>query len=233
MTQEPFIYDTTGTLLTLLHWRQPHQALWVPLLDTALLPRLASGRKSETYWPVAVADSRFYCIILKGGDRHPYFPRPLLSDFDFRVPLTSPSSSSDQAKLQGQDGDGVDAAGAEGEIPRLEEALVRQSALHTLATDTAAATRSTAARRAALAAEALEIDKVLLQLLAAECVAGEERGMKCMELVGLMRDRSGRVLEAARKVAGRFERGVLGEKIVEVEERRLLGRDGEDRADGF
>lgn len=103
---------------------------------------------------------------------------------------------------------------------------MRQSVLQALAADTAGATRSTAGQRAALAQGELEIDKVLLQLLAAECVAGEERGMKCLELIGLMRDKSGRMLEAAGKVAGRFGRGVLREKIAEVEEGMLLGGAG-------
>src|ERR1700712_1804491 len=87
--QNPCIYDSTGTLLTLLHWRTPSQATWVPLLDTKLLSRLASGRKTESYFPVAVADNKFHCIILKGGDQYPYFPRPLLSEFDFQIPLSS------------------------------------------------------------------------------------------------------------------------------------------------
>jgi len=59
------IYTTDGVLLVLLHWRLPGQAKWVPLLDTKLLDRLASGRKEETYWPVAVSREKFCCIILK------------------------------------------------------------------------------------------------------------------------------------------------------------------------
>jgi chromosome transmission fidelity protein 4 len=60
-------------------------------------------------------------------------------------------------------------------------------------------------------------------LLAAECREGEERGMKALEMVSLMRDRSGKMLEAAVKIAARFERDVLGEKISALAERRLVG----------
>jgi chromosome transmission fidelity protein 4 len=71
----------------------------------------------------------------------------------------------------------------------------------------------------------VEIDKTLLQMMAVECREGEERGMRALEMVGLLRDRSGRMIEAAGKVAERYGRGVLGEKIREVAEERLLGMD--------
>lgn len=62
---DPCVYDSDGVLLVCMHWRQTGQAKWVPLLDTRLLERLASGRKEESYWPVAVAQDKFHCIILK------------------------------------------------------------------------------------------------------------------------------------------------------------------------
>lgn len=62
---DPAVFDSAGVLLVLQHWRRPGQARWVPLLDTAALARLASGRKFEHYWPVALAHDKFHCIILK------------------------------------------------------------------------------------------------------------------------------------------------------------------------
>jgi chromosome transmission fidelity protein 4 len=73
----------------------------------------------------------------------------------------------------------------------------------------------------------LEIDKVLLQLLNVECREGEERGMKALEIVSLMKDRNGKMIEAAGKVAGRYGRTVLEDKIRELEEKRLMGMDDE------
>src|SRR5215475_11951200 len=84
------VYISTGVLLVLQHWRNPGQAKWVPLLDTNHLERRVGGRKEESYWPVAVSRDRFCCIILKGGEKYPYFPRPLLSEFDFKVPVSNP-----------------------------------------------------------------------------------------------------------------------------------------------
>ena len=74
----------------------------------------------------------------------------------------------------------------------------------------------------------LEIDKTLLQMMAVECREGEERGMRALEMVMLMRDRSGKMIEAAGKVAERYGRSVLGEKIREVGEEKLLGAMDED-----
>ena len=59
------MYTSDGLLLVLLHWRLSGQAKWVPLLDTRQLDRLASGKKEESYWPVAVSQEKFCCIILK------------------------------------------------------------------------------------------------------------------------------------------------------------------------
>ncbi|KAF2156030.1 WD40 repeat-like protein [Myriangium duriaei CBS 260.36] len=217
---DPCIFDATGVLLICLHWRTPGQAKWVPLLDTRALDRLASGKKDEAYWPVAVADERFHCIILKGGEKHPYFPRPLLSDFGFRVPVATRKTNNDPEAM---DDDGEDNEGQ-----KLEEEFVRHSVLRDLHEDLVANTKAGSAEKTALARREVEADKVLLQLLANECREGEERGMRALEIVGLLRDRSGKMLEAAGKIAARFGRDVLGEKIEILAERRLVGLVDED-----
>ena len=205
---DPCVYDSEGVLLICLHWRTPGQAKWVPLLDTTQLDRLATGRKEESYWPVAVAKDKFHCIILKGGERYPYFPRPLLSDFDFKIPV----SSSDNADEDD-----------ENETQRLEERFVRNSLLLDLQDDLVTNTDATHAQKSEVMQRQVDVDKVLLQLLAAECREGEERGMKALEIVSLLKDRSGRMLEAAGKIASRFGRDVLNEKIAALAERRLVG----------
>ncbi|KAK3344405.1 WD40-repeat-containing domain protein [Lasiosphaeria hispida] len=249
---DPCIYDSTGTLLTLLHWRQPSRASWIPLLDTKLLPRLASGRKKESYYPIAVADNKFHCIILKGGDQYPYFPRPLLSEFDFSIPLTSAPTRRKKSKksrknaLEAELDDDIDMDGessSEGEVELdneegengaapesrpLEQNYLLKGLQAAQLADLVDATTSSADQRAALARLELDIDKTLLQLLAIECREGEERGMRALEVVGLLRDRSGRMVEAARKIAERYGRTILGEKIQEVGEKLVGGDDDDD-----
>ncbi|KAJ5888829.1 hypothetical protein N7495_008870 [Penicillium taxi] len=218
-TGDPCIYDTTGVLLVLQHWRTPGQARWVPLLDTKQLARLAGGRKAETYWPVAAAQDRFHCIILKGGDKNPYFPRPLLSEFEFQVPISSNPP---------KDPESEDAAEERNDGSKFEETFVRGNLLLSLFRDLLASTNATASQRTELARKELEIDKTLLQMLAIECREGEERGMKALELVSMMNDRNGKMIEAAAKVAQRYDRGVLEDKIRELAERRVMGLGDDD-----
>ncbi|KAI1780478.1 WD40 repeat-like protein [Hypoxylon cercidicola] len=230
---DPCIYDSTGTLLTLLHWRQPSRASWIPILDTKLLPRLASGRKTESYFPIAVADSKFHCIILKGGDQYPYFPRPLLSEFDFSIPLTSePPKPKKATNPDAMDQDGTpepEDDDDESETRRLEQQYLLKGIAAAQLQDLVESTRGSSAQRSGLARLELEIDKTLLQFLAVECREGEDRGMRALELVLLMRDRSGRMVEAAGKIADRYGRAILGEKIREVGE--LGGGVGEEDDD--
>lgn len=221
---DPCIYDSNGVLLVLKHWETMGQAKWVPLLDTKLLDRLKDGKKEETYWPVAVADNKFHCIILKGGDKSPYFPRPLLTEFDFSIPVCR-SVEKEKDPDGDEDLDTEESNAAVG--ARLEEAYVRQSTLLALLEDRVQALGNKASR--ALKAEVmkleLEVDKILLQLFAVECREGEERGMKAMEIVHLIKDSSGKMIEAAAKVAGRFGRTVLEDKVREIAEQRLISED--------
>ncbi|KOS22314.1 Minichromosome loss protein 1 [Escovopsis weberi] len=251
---DPCIYDSTGTLLTLLHWRHPSRASWIPLLDTRLLSRLASGRKHETYFPIAAAENKFHCIILKGGDQYPYFPRPLLSEFDFSIPLTglkssSSSSSKSKSKAKDKDPDSMDhdrpsdndddddndddvddneEQQEHAETRRLEQDFLLKGIQAAQLRDLIDASAANHAQRSQLSRVELDIDKALLQLLAAECRQGEDRGMRALEMVELMRDRTGRMMEAACKVAERYGRTILGDKIREVGERRANGEDEDD-----
>lgn len=107
------------------------------------------------------------------------------------------------------------------ESRKLEQAFLLRDVQAAQMADLVEATASTHAQRSALTRLEVEIDKTLLQLLAIECREGEDRGMRALEMVQLMRDRTGRMIEAAGKVAERYGRTILGEKIREVGEQRL------------
>jgi chromosome transmission fidelity protein 4 len=223
---DPCVFDDTGVLLVLVHWRRTGQARWVPLLDAAHVKIPGADSAAGRLWPVAVAQGRFHAIVLRPGEERPYFPRPLVADFAFAVPLTAPGGGA--GKRDKEDGDeAMDGAGAT-TADALEHAYVLHSALAALLADAsaegpaAASALSAEETRLELGRCELEADKALLQLVAGECRAGEERGMKALELAGLMRNRNGRMLEAARKVAVRYGRDRLAERIAEMEEERLM-----------
>ena len=185
-----------------------------------------------------MADNKFHCIILKGGDQYPYFPRPLLSEFDFSVPLTSAPS---KARTRTGDGDEdmeeeeeeedafkADDEDESSESRKLEQQFMLRGIQAAQVQDLVESTSGSHAQRTALSRLEIEMDKALLQLLAIECREGEERGMRALEMVELMRDRTGRMVEAAGKVAERYGRTILGEKIRELGDKRANGMDYED-----
>jgi chromosome transmission fidelity protein 4 len=233
---DPYIYDSSGVLLTCLGWRTTGQARWVPMLDTKCLSRLATGGKEESYWPVGVAsdgtDVKFHCMIIKGKEKYPSAPVPHLTEFGFEIPLSSAVEKKKPAVAEEDLDD--DEAGKKSETTQQthEQAFILSSVLHTQLSHTLSHVRPTALQRDALSTLEVGIDRALLQLLGLECLAGEDHGMKALEIVSLMRDANGKMLDLAGKVAARYGRDVLGEKIRELAERRALG-DGDDEGEDF
>jgi len=165
-----------------------------------------------------VAQEKFHCIILKGGDKYPYFPRPLLSDFEFKLPLGHVAKPA-------EDDDDVPALS---EQQSHEQSYILNSVLLSLIDDLVSNTRASHSQKMDLAKRQLEVNKSLLQLLAVECREGEERGMKALEIVSLVNDGSGKILDAAVKVARKYDRDVLAQKIGELAERRMVGLDDDE-----
>jgi chromosome transmission fidelity protein 4 len=126
------------------------------------------------------------------------------------------------------DNDDDDEDSGESETRKLEQQFMLKGIQSAQIRDLVESTSGSHAQRSALARLEVEIDKTLLQLLAVECREGEERGMRALEMVELMRDRSGRMFEAAGKVAERYGRSILGDKIREVGEKRVSGMDDDD-----
>lgn len=187
---DPYIYDSEGVLLVLQHWRTPGSARWTPMLDTKLLDRLAEGTKTESYWPVAVAQDRFHCIILKGTETSPYFPRPLLSEFEFKVPVPPQAEA-------------------------LEELAMREGVLLSLAEEAASGRVLTGDEAREMTEREVRIDRALLQVLAM-CCKEEELGPRAVEVAGLCR--SARTREMGVKVAVRFGREGVARRLRELEE---------------
>ncbi|KAG4304696.1 hypothetical protein PORY_001749 [Pneumocystis oryctolagi] len=195
---DPMIFDSDGVLLVLLHWRVHSQAKWVPLLDTNLMERKKG--KNESYWPVAVADQKFHCIILKGNEQHPYFPCPMFSEFEFSIPCIVPTDSGEISN-----------------ISVLEERHIRESILLSLLEDTIASSTEDSSYRSEISKREASIDKILLQLLQISCK--EDHQAKALELATLLRRPAS--LEAARKIAAHYMKTGLTEKITTLAEESM------------
>ena len=74
------MYDSTGLLSILDRHRRTSQARWVPYHDS-------SSVKDKSYWPVGLTETHFTCVILRGKEREPWFPRPLIQEIELGIPL--------------------------------------------------------------------------------------------------------------------------------------------------
>ena len=81
----PVTCDSMGIIRILHRYWQPSQASWIPILDTRTLSR--ERGKKEAYWPVAISNSQLMTVTCKDGVKYPTYPKPILSEFNLRIPL--------------------------------------------------------------------------------------------------------------------------------------------------
>lgn len=155
------------------------------------------------------------------------------------MPLVSASKNKDKNNKDSMDEDDGEGEDVRTVTQRLESAYLLLSVQSSLLADQLSHLQETSsggvknstinALHSSLIRTDLDVDKTLLQLIAQECLVSEETGMKALEMVKLIKDRggSGKMLEAASKVARRYERWGLEERIRTLAEERLRGEVGD------
>ncbi|GAA5978941.1 hypothetical protein JCM5350_004184 [Sporobolomyces pararoseus] len=195
----PVMYDSNGLISVLDRSRRPRQARWLPALDTRSLARREG--KQEDYWPVGLNSTVAHVIILKGEEKHPHFPTPLMQELDLQFPLLHLDISRGQ----------------------LEEKHLRESVFVSHRRD--GAPPDDYVFKSTLAREELQVDKHLLQLVSAYCKA--ERLEAALDAVLLLSQPAS--LSAAMKISDFFALPALSERIDLVRAAKT-GEDPEDAA---
>ncbi|EIW71228.1 hypothetical protein TREMEDRAFT_28047 [Tremella mesenterica DSM 1558] len=197
----PTMFDSTGLLSVLDRFRRPGQARWVPLLDTTLLRK--EGRK-ESYWPVGVSATHMSCVILKGNEKEPWFPRPLIQEIELQMPLL----------------------GMDNQQGRLEERLLTSSIIrgevHLSLLRDAVEETPDGEIEYDIKTRSVALDKELLQLVQGACKADNlQRALDLSRLMYLPG-----TIDAAAKVAAFYHLPGLQERIQSVrleKERKRTG----------
>ncbi|RPD78202.1 hypothetical protein L226DRAFT_551036 [Lentinus tigrinus ALCF2SS1-7] len=184
----PAIYDSAGILNTMPRFRIPLSATWMRVLDTNKLERREG--KDESYWPVGVVGDNFMCLILKGRQEHPGFPRPLIQELPIHLPFkrTDPK----EAPLEEQ---------FARETMQLD--IIRDGLGEELTSDT-------------LAARELVLDKALIQLIQHACKT--DRLARALDLTRMLHHTPS--FDAAIKIANFYHLIGLKEKMEALKEER-------------
>ena len=179
----PYMYDSNGFLSALERSRRPGQARWVPMLETASMARREG--KTESYWPVGISNTDFVCIILKGGEQHPYFPVPITQNLPLAIPLLEPADAKSLI-----------------EISLLQATLLGGHARDSMPPSSSVSSRTPEcqALKSKIAAYDVEMDKSILKLLQLACKA--ERQQQALDLARTLSTTVG--LHGAIKIANLY-----------------------------
>ncbi len=171
----------------------------MPALDSRQLTRREG--KQESYWPVGVSEQHAHAIILKGNDKQPGFPTPLMQELALQFPL-----------LQ-----------LDVEQAQLEEKYQRESFFSSYRRDGAPA--DDYVQKTQLGRAELETDKHLIKLIQTFCKA--ERLEAALDAALLLSQAAS--LVAAGKLAGYYKMPGLEERVRAVKEHKDAEQEGTKR----
>ncbi|KAI0256176.1 WD40 repeat-like protein [Lactifluus subvellereus] len=187
----PAVYDSAGVTYLMPRFRIPLRGTWVRILDTERLERRQG--KDESYWPVGLSEDAFMCLILKGRQEHPTFPRPLIQELPIRLPF------------RGKDPK---------DAPLEEQQVFARESMHLQITRDALGDEEVPDD---ILARELALDKELVQLIQTACK--NDKLPRALELTRMLHHTSS--FDMAVKVAAFYRLVGLQEKMQALKEDRL------------
>ncbi|KAI9029607.1 WD40-repeat-containing domain protein [Phycomyces nitens] len=188
---QPAVGDSSGVVFILHQQRHAGQALWVPVFDG---PATAARReRTERYWPIGLLREELMCLILRGKNMFPYFPRPQVNSVELMMPTTQLDT----------------------ETGKLEEKFLRTKIISAHEKEEI---RLEGGDENDIKKMDLEMDKTLLQLIQLACKA--EKHDRVLDLSSALS--SARSIDAAIKIASHFNLSRLAEHIIRIKESKFM-----------
>lgn len=195
-TNQAATYDSAGILRVLHRQRRPYQGAWVPVFDGHA--HATSQERTEKYWPVGVLRDRFMCVVLRGSNTYPFFPRPPLKDIPLQLPLLELST----------------------EVGQLEEQVLRTNASNLHERDEAEATNAEEDYAQTFYEADIEMDIALLKLINIACKS--EKVSRALDLTHTLHTSDS--VDKAIRIASFHRYTSLAEKMTNIKEVSTLNR---------
>jgi hypothetical protein len=189
-TNQAATYDSAGILRVLNRQRRPYQGSWVPVFDGNAYA--ASQERTEKYWPVGVLRDRFMCVVLRGGNTYPFFPRPPVKDIPLQLPLLELST----------------------EVGQLEEQILRTNTCNLHERDEAEATNTEDDYAQTFHEADIEMDIALLKLINLACKS--EKVSRALDLTYALHTSDS--IDKAIRIASFHRYTSLAEKMTNIKE---------------
>lgn len=203
-------------LSILLHWREPNNARWVPILnckDIVTDYGLVKSKQNWSCWPLGFHDEKFVAMVLKNSDSYPGFPLPLPVDFPIRMPVKCFRSLIEQPESEDHEEE-VEAKLAKIQEDDPEEEFLRASTFGKLLNASVPDLEDNDEQMVKLNDFSVAFDKSLLKLFNSACQSS--RLNKAFSIVKLLRN--DKALLAATRIGERHSFNNLVAKINKLRE---------------
>ncbi|KAK4508951.1 GS catalytic domain-containing protein [Mucor velutinosus] len=193
-TNQAATFDSAGILRLLYHQRRPFQSRWVPVFDSKAYA--AANQRTETYWPVGVLRDRLMCVVLRGANTYPFFPRPPVKDIPLQLPLLEQST----------------------EVGQLEETVLRIQACNAHEKDEAEATNTEEDYADTFREADSDMDVALLKLINIACKT--EKVSKALDMTYILHSPDS--IDKAIKIAVHYRYTSLAEKMTSIKQAKFI-----------